>query len=238
MNNYRLLKVSAFAFVSFQLFIVSAQVCLKDIDTEKVKYKQVVNYLLHQEKQNIKCLEDMVPSCGINENTSQYFKQNKSYLLAKNSNQSFNDYIHMNAFEVYNSKKIKLGLVLNRCDSNGVKYTNDKHVNFSKGQIMYLKLGFLKGLYKMAVAFEILDIDTVNKSIVLSYLSGGKSSGKQVLTFAENKNGKPIVNHVSYYKSGKYIRDKFFYPFFHSKVTNEFHKNARLISLKQEKKKQ
>ena len=41
------------------------------------------------------------------------------------------------------------------------------------------------------------------------------------------ENGKTEVSHHTFYRSGSWFRDKFIYPYFHTKAINEFHGNVR-----------
>jgi hypothetical protein len=84
----------------------------------------------------------------------------------------------------------------------------------------------MAGLYNLAVGFEITHIDYEHKQIEFSYIEGGKAKGVQTLRFSETKAGTTKLVHQTYFKSHSNFRDRFFYPRYHKKVINEFHKNV------------
>lgn len=225
------LLIIFFVFCALEGF---SQECLVDIDMSKVPYKEVRNLIKVQQNCSVNCINDLKASCGAHQSLKEYNKQVKSYKINKPVNEVWANYIKESPSHVYNSKKFSFGLML--CKKNQqqkIVYSKDQFGNLDTGQVIYLKLKFLKGLYKMAVAFEIISIDTLAKKVELSYVKGGnKSDGKQVLQFVNKGNSETEIIHTSYYKSENKIRDKFFYPFFHGKVTNEFHRNfKRLMNL-------
>jgi hypothetical protein len=93
-------------------------------------------------------------------------------------------------------------------------------------------------LYNLAVAFEIIAIDVLNREIIFSYVEGGKSQGEQSIQFIDTKDGYTEIIHSTLFKSDSKFRDKFLYPKFHIKAINEFHKNIlrKLLSPSDDKK--
>ena len=81
------------------------------------------------------------------------------------------------------------------------------------------------GIYNLAVALEITKIDEQNKTIVFSYVNGGKSKGEQILHFITTADGYTEIIHETLFRSDSKFRDKVLYPFFHNKAINEFHRN-------------
>jgi hypothetical protein len=224
----------------FYAKIAFSQACLKDIDLQKIPQQEIRTLLAVQQKQNILCINDIESSCMINTNMQHFYKQTRTYFLSDSIENVWQNYSSDNTSKIYNSQKFSFGLMLCKNNNdNKILYSNDSFDKLEKGQIIYLNLRLLKGLYKMAVAFEILNVDSSNKTIEFSYVKGGnKTNGKQKLQFIDYKNGKTKIVHTSFYKSHFVMRDRLLYPFFHAKVTNEFHSNLKkIISFKHKYKK-
>jgi hypothetical protein len=95
------------------------------------------------------------------------------------------------------------------------------------GQVFYINLRILGGLYNLAVGLEIINIDPVNKSITYSYVKGGKSRGEQTIHFIPTIKGYTEIIHQTAFKSDSYLRDRYLYPYFHKIAINEFHRNMK-----------
>jgi hypothetical protein len=93
------------------------------------------------------------------------------------------------------------------------------------GQVLFINIEVLGGLVKVPVAQEIIAIDPDENYIEISYVKGGKSAGKQRITFHDNGDGTTHVNHATYYRSASRFRDKMIYPFFHTLAIDEYHEN-------------
>ena len=59
--------------------------------------------------------------------------------------------------------------------NNAIVYRNDKYQGVENGQILYLNMKLLKGLYNLALAFEVIKVDSVSKIIEFSYVYPGQS---------------------------------------------------------------
>lgn len=223
-------RILLFIFLVFLTEFCTAQECLNDIDLSKIPYKEVRALVISQKKSNIECIKDIKSSCSSDFKCSEYYKQIRNYSVDKSLQTVWQNYSGSQTHRVYNSKKLALGLML--CKKNGKEKILYPSSNFGKldtGQVIYLKLKFLRGILKMAVAFEIDKIDTLNKIIEFSYVKGGKSGGKQIIEFKESEKNKTSIVHTSFYRSSSKIRDRILYPFFHSKVIGEFHENFKKI---------
>lgn len=220
-----------FSFFFYFIFLSNlfSQDCLNDVDLNKIPQLEIRNLLTLQQKQNINCISDIEATCSENTSVTEFYKQIRVYKICDGIEHVWKNYSQDSPAKVYNTGKFSFGLMLCKNPSK-ILYSDDNFGKIEKGQVIYLKLRFLKGLYKMAVAFEILEVDSVNKFIEFSYIKGGnKASGKQRVQFVDTKKGRTKIIHTSYYKSNILIRDKFLYPFFHAKITNAFHHNLRKI---------
>jgi hypothetical protein len=122
---------------------------------------------------------------------------------------------------------VSFGLLISKWQ-NTVMYRNDEYfAGIDTGQVFYVNLKIMKGLYNLAVGLEIVNIDSTNKSITFSYLKGGKSRGEQTIYFVPTRKGHTEIIHQTAFKSNSFFRDRFLYPYFHRIAINEFHRNMK-----------
>ena len=179
-----------------------------------------------------------------NDNNIQYFKEIKStykqgqdlkgyrmlesvYYLKELPEKVWKTYENTSPAESWNGSMISFGLLLSK-SRNTVMYNNDKYYSgIDTGQVFYVNLRILKGLYNLAVGLEIINIDSTQMSITYSYLKGGKSQGEQTIFFRPTKKGYTEIIHETAFKSGSFFRDRYLYPYFHKIAINEFHRNMK-----------
>jgi hypothetical protein len=179
-----------------------------------------------------------------NENNIQYFKEIRStykkgqdlkgyhklesvYYLKELPEKVWKTYENTSPAESWNGSMISFGLLLSK-SQNTVMYNNDKYYSgIDTGQVFYVNLRIMKGLYNLAVGLEIINIDSLRKSITYSYLKGGKSQGEQTIFFRATKKGYTEIIHETAFKSGSFFRDRYLYPYFHKIAINEFHRNMK-----------
>lgn len=82
------------------------------------------------------------------------------------------------------------------------------------------------GILNVGVAFQITDIDPINKVIEFTYGEDNASHGRQRIMFSEDGDSTYII-HYSNFKSTSKFRDKFLYPTFHERCMDEFHGNLK-----------
>ena len=205
-------------------FLCKAQVLLSDIDYQRLDNIEAREYLENQIHSNIYSFADNQASLGPSEETSGYKKHTLYFYFKASPGEILLNYINTSPTEAWNIKKARLNLCFSKKE-NTLFYPDDFIERLDTGQLIYLNLHFLFGLYRTAMAFEITRIDEENKLIEFSYLKGNPAEGKQVLRFHETSNGKTILDHTSYFKSKSLLRDRLLYPHFHKKVLNDFHRN-------------
>ena len=136
----------------------------------------------------------------------------------------WNTYRHANSMEMWNSRSVKLGLLISKRTNTVTYNNNDFSPEIDTGQVYFLRLRLLKGLLNLPVAFEIIKINHEEEIIEFSYLEKNKSKGKQTIHFIDVGNGVTNIVHKTYFKSGSMLRDDL-YPFFHKRFIKEFHRN-------------
>jgi hypothetical protein len=121
---------------------------------------------------------------------------------------------------------VSLGLLFSKKEKR-IFYRDDNISEIDTGMVVYLNLRLMSGLINVATAFEIITIDKENKIIEFSYVSGNSSLGIQKLQFFETPKGKTEIIHTSYYRSNNIAKNYLLYPYFHTRTTNEFHRNIK-----------
>jgi hypothetical protein len=202
-----------------------SQNSLDDIDFLKVPQKKIRSFIKNQKDHNIHKFSEVKPTFYVGQDITPYRKVEKKYFIKENINKVWDCYKSTSPSESWKGKMISFGLLLSKSD-NKVMYSSDSFSGVDTGQVVYVNLRILKGLYNLAVAFEIISIDTPNKEIIFSYVEGGKSQGEQSIQFIDTKDGYTEIIHSTLFKSGSKFRDKYLYPKFHLKAINEFHKNV------------
>jgi hypothetical protein len=130
---------------------------------------------------------------------------------------------------MWNGPSIQLGLMISKY-SKSVKYAKNFSIpEIDTGQVYFLNLRLMKGLFNIPVAFEIINIDRIRHILEISYLDNNKSRGKQTIQFFDNGDGRTRIDHRSYFKSGSWFREDILYPYFHKKFIREYHRNMKLF---------
>ena len=220
------MKIIALSLILFLNYSLFGQVLLCDLNFEKIPYRKVRNYIHDQVDNQILSIYDLHPTLETKKVPAEYSCQDIRYLIDEDIDVVWEGYIHSSPAKLWDGKRLSFGLLCSK-PSEMVVYRGDQNVEVDTGQVIYLNLRFLRGVYNLALAFEIIDLDEENRTIEFSYIEGNKSKGKQCLVFKQTPEGKTEIIHSSYFKSDSILRDKLIYPFFHKRATNEFHRNMR-----------
>jgi len=203
-----------------------SQVFLKDVKSDLLKEAKVEEYIQNQIENNTLSFEDIEPSLEPSSEVTGFRRNNKKYRIKHDLEQVWLNYVNTPQREAWSCNRISYSLLFSK-NSKKLFYANQKAEKLDSGQVIYLNLKFLNGLYKLPVAFEITSVDPENKLIEFSYIKGNMSEGKQQIHFFETKNGFTRIEHNSYYRSKSLLRDLFLYPYFHARITNDFHRNMK-----------
>jgi len=202
-----------------------AQNSLDDIDLQRIPQKKVRKFILNQKEKKVHRFDEIKVSFKSEEDTSNFNIVNKLYLINENISDVWNRYVCNDLTSAWNGKMVSYGVSVSKAN-HGIFYCNDVDVKAAIGQVLFLNLRLMKGIYNLAVAFEITEIDPVKKIIVFNYVEGGKSWGEQILRFRSTPEGFTEIEHKTFFRSNSKFRDKRLYPFFHKKLIDEFHENV------------
>jgi hypothetical protein len=197
-------------------------ICLTEIPQ-----KQVRHYIKEREINYMQNFSAIHASWKKESNESTFRVHERIFYIKNNLADVWGCYRHSNPVKSWNTHFIKIGLLISKC-SNSVTYINNcTYPEIDTGQVVFLDLKLIKGLFNVPLAFEITNIDPVLKILEFSYIEGNTTQGKQIVQFFDNGDGRTRIEHRSYFKSYSPFRDKFLYPHFHSKFIKEFHRNMK-----------
>jgi len=200
---------------------------IETIDLKEVPQKKVRKYI---ESRSIDQMQDfslIKSSWKKGTNESDFNLREKIFYLKFKLATVWECYRHADPVKTWNGKSIKFALMISK-SLNSVTYKNCKFsTEADTGQVYFLDLKVMKGLFNIPVAFEITGIDQDKQIFEFSYIENNKSLGKQTIQFFDNGDGRTRIIHRSYFKSGSNVRDALLYPWFHKKFIKEFHRNMR-----------
>ena len=213
---------------TLSVFQCKSQVSINEINFNKVPQKKVREYLIGQQNNHILSLTDIKPSLRTNMKIEGYRNHVKEYFLKDSLNKIWKHYLNTKPGDSWNGRKVSFGMLFSKKDKR-IVYCNESISQIDTGQVVYLNLKLLKGIANLATVFEFTNIDKENRIIEFSYIEGNITEGKQRLQFSETPKGHTLILHTSFYKSNSTFRDWFLYPFFHDKISNEFHRNMKKL---------
>ena len=166
---------------------------------------------------------------GIDKSSFKYCE--KTFYLNDNLSHVWKCYNQTNPTNLWNGHFVRFDLMISKCSNSALYFNNPIFPEIDTGQVYFLDLRLMRGLFNVPIAFEIINIDPIRKIMEFSYIKGNKSLGKQSIQFLENGDGRIRIIHGTYYKSDSPFRDHFIYPYFHKKLIKEFHRNMRHLIL-------
>lgn len=222
----KLLNPSLLIAICFVAGSIHAQNNISSVDFSQIKYKSVKNYIVDQQNRQIEYFSDMEASVQSQTDLSYFMNYEKEYIIKESSDVVWENYRHSNQVDIWELRRVAFGVLYSR-ENQSLVYADQDFYGMEVGQIYYLNLKVLNGLYKLPVVFEIITVDPEKKLFEFSYLKGGTAQGKQMIQFEDTEEGYTRIVHKSFVKSHSKIRDMYIYPFFHNKIIKEFHDNMR-----------
>lgn len=209
-------------------FSIYGQINMSDINLNRVPYKKVRSFMQSQMESGISTVSELKASYPKNEIPDSLTKCSITYSLSEPIMEVWRAYSHVEPKNAWNGNMVRMGLLVDKAIQE-VIYPEQDCGNLDTGQVIFLNLKLLLGVSNVAVAFEIINIDANQQMIEFSYVNGNASIGKQQLLFSEMEGGGTQVIHHAYFQSTSKFRDKYLYPYFHKRATNEFHRNMRKV---------
>jgi hypothetical protein len=204
-----------------------AQYVLNVIDLEQIPQEKVRVMVASLQQEKITRLSELKSTFTWGQDMKGYCWLESAYRIREAPTVVWEMYNNTSPAESWNGRMVSFGLLISKYQ-NKVMYREDTYFSgIDTGQVFYVNLRIMRGLYNLAVGLEIIDIDPVNRSITFSYLKGGKSQGEQTIFFIPSRKGYTEILHQTAFKSDSYLRDRYLYPYFHRIAINEFHRNMR-----------
>jgi hypothetical protein len=214
--------------ISFAWLTGYAQDAADIIDLDRIPQKKIRALIENQfAENNLQHFHELRATYSKGQSLRGYHIVESAYFLRETPDQVWKTYQVTSPAESWNGHMVSFGLLISKWE-NTVMYGNDQYfAGIDTGQVFYVNLKIMKGLYNLAVGLEIISIDSANKSITFSYLKGGKSRGEQTIYFVPTRKGHTEIIHQTAFKSNSILRDCYLYPYFHRIAINEFHRNMK-----------
>jgi len=204
------------------------QNAITKIDMARIPQEKIRNLLETQFKESglLQC-SLLQPTYRKGQDLKGYYYLESVYLLKEVTEKVWKTYEETSPAASWKGSMISFGLLISKC-KNSIMYRDDNNfAGIDTGQVLYVNLRIMKGLYNLAIGLEIVDIDSTRKSITFSYIQGGRSRGEQTIYFIPTKKGYTEIIHQTVFKGDSFIRDRYLYPYFHRIAINEFHRNMK-----------
>jgi hypothetical protein len=225
MYTGKLIFFSLFFVIGFH---IEAQICLNDVELDKISQEKIRDYIKSEQNHGVQTFEEITPSMNTNSDIKGYFIRENVYQVKKGIDEVWSNYINRSPNKSWNGKKVSFGFLFSKKEDR-IVYSDENLQKIDTGMVVYINLRLISGLVNIATAFEIINIDKENKIIEFSYLSGNVSEGKQRLQFYQTRKGYTQILHTSFYKSNTVLKNYLLYPYFHTRITNEFHRNFKKL---------
>lgn len=200
---------------------------LSKLDLNRVSQPAVKKLINRHISEGMDQFNDIISTYKKGDDLSNYSIHNASYNYSINRDKVWQHYIEGNPSEAWNGKLLSFGVLVSK-SSESVLYPGGKYEGAKAGQVLYLNLNLILGQFQLAVAHEIIGVNHEEKYMDLSYVVGADSIGMQHIEFIDKGDGTTFIKHTTYYRSDSKFRDKVIYPYFHTKVVNDYHNNMRL----------
>jgi hypothetical protein len=196
---------------------------MKKIDLKRIPQKSIVAFIQEQMDNSILSFSEVKSTYTKGEDLSQYLIHEEIYKIPHPPEKVWDHYMTANPNKVWKGKMLSFGVMISKEDEE-IMYFGEEYTKAKVGQVFYVEINVF-GLKKVAVSHEIIAVDQDKMYFEISYIEGGKSAGKQRITFFRTGDGETRVVHTTYYKSDSVFRDRYIYPYFHTKAINEYHTN-------------
>lgn len=197
---------------------------MKSIDLEKIPQKNIRGFIQEQMDNGNVVLSDLKSTYKKGDDLSNYLIHEEIFKVPHPPEKVWKHYMTANPNKVWNGNMLSFGLMVSKNDGE-IMYVGEEYTEAKAGQLFYLSINVLGGLFKVPVAHEIIEVVPEKHYFELSYVEGSKSFGKQRITLFRTGEGNTRIVHTTYYKSDSNFRDRFIYPYFHTKAITEYHTN-------------
>lgn len=196
---------------------------INEVDLEQIHYKKLKKSLVKHKLYLADNINKLASTCS-ELSDSIYSFHTHTFYYDKSIERVWNAYKMINPSDAWNGKITHFGFAFDKGNGNFL-YQKEAFNGLKEGQIQFLYLRYLGGLFKLTIAHEVTRLDETAKEMQFCYLKYGKSQGTQIIKI-EKSGQLTKVTHSTYYKSKSKFRDKMIYPYFHQKTIEELHANV------------
>jgi hypothetical protein len=199
------------------------------IHLDEIPQRRIRNYIVSRKIDKMNDFSMIHPSWNNEINESDYKVIEKTFFLKYGLSDVWGFYQHANTFKMWNARSIRFGLLITKFSNSVVYSKNPSCPEVDTGQVYFLNIKLMRGVFNIPVAFEIITIDQIHRIVEFSYIDNNKSRGKQSMQFLDDGEGRTRIVHRSFFKSESAFRDDFLYPYFHKKFIRGFHANMKQL---------
>jgi hypothetical protein len=213
------------------LFVFSGFSCFsqdqKTINTDEIPQRKIRKFVKVNEIDTMHNFSLIHASWKKENKESDFNVTEKTYYLKYRLSKVWECYRHANFAKSFEGHSSRIGLMISKKSNSAIYRDNPLFPEVDTGQVYFLNLRLIKGLFNIPVAFEITSIKPAQQILELSYIDANKSKGKQTLQFFDYGKDRTRIVHRTYFKSDSKLRDDLFYPYFHKRLINNFHRNMK-----------
>jgi hypothetical protein len=205
-------------------FAYNSYAQITEVDLEQISYKKLKKSLVKDKLYLADNIHKLTSTCS-ELSDSDYSFHTTTFYYRQTIERVWNAYKMINPSDAWNGKITHFGFAFDRGNGDFL-YQKQAFNGLKEGQIQFLHLRYLGGLFRLNIAHEVIRLDEKAKEMQFCYLKYGKSQGTQIIKL-EKVGDLTKVTHNTYYKSKSKFRDKIIYPYFHQKTIEELHANVR-----------
>lgn len=195
------------------------------IDGDQMPYSSMIKLLEREGIASTSDIERLQPTCVDEAEVDQFQYHIKTYFIDAPVDEVWEAYKTINPQDAWRGSIGSYAFMYSREDGR-IKYVSDEYPGIEEGQIIFLNLRFLHGIFNIAVGQEVTEIDDENKVMKFCYLDNNVSAGSQSFSLEETSDGRTMVVHITNYRSDSKFRDERLYPMIHSMIIKEYHRSV------------
>jgi hypothetical protein len=203
------------------------------INLSEVPQRKVRKYIEAREINHMQDFGLIRASWKKGQDESKFLFHEKTFFLKEKLSHVWDCYRKADPTKSWNGPFVRFGLLISKKSNSAVYSTNSTFPEIDTGQVYFLDLRIMRGIFNLPMAFEIINIDPFERIIEFSYIDGNKSKGKQRIEFSDDPDGRIRITHKSYFRSDSQFRDNMLYPYFHRKFIRQFHRNMKQLVLEE-----
>ena len=170
-----------------------------EIDFDRIRQRSIRDFMSCRGLLTTRDFIKMQPTCFDPDCADEYRSHQETYLIEASPEVAWNAYKTIHPSEAWCGHMISFGLQYSRA-TGAISYIDDHYHGMEVGTVLVLSLKLLWGLFHLAVAHELMEINDEQRSLKLCYMASGASEGSQWISLKETPEGHTLVVHETLYK--------------------------------------